>query len=390
MADITGMRALLQRVSRASVTVEGRVTGAIDHGLLVLAGVKAGDAAEDVAWLARKIVDLRIFPDGAGRMNRSVLEAGGKVLLVSQFTLHADVRRGRRPSFVAAAPPEEAVPRLDELQAALEAAGVEVHTGEFGAHMDVELLNDGPVTILLDSEERSRGGGPATAGKAVAGEAPAGQAEARESSDPGRFRLLAPGSPLETVPLVLASASPRRRDLLRDLGLAFTVHAADVDERKDVPDDPERHAAVLAERKARVVAAKFHECVVLAADTIVVLGDRILGKPGDEDEAFEMLRSLAGREHRVLTAVCVGHAARARFETRVVSTSVRFRPVDDEELRRYVSSGEPMGKAGAYAIQGRGGLLVAGIEGDYSNVVGLPLGATLDLLEDTVGLGAGA
>jgi septum formation protein len=189
---------------------------------------------------------------------------------------------------------------------------------------------------------------------------------------------------------VLASASPRRRDLLRDLGLTFTVHAPDVDERRDVPDDPDRHAAVLAERKAHFAAEKFHECVILAADTIVVLNGRILGKPADEDEAFAMLRALAGREHRVLTGVCVGHAARGRFETRVVSTAVRFRAVDDEELRRYVASGEPMGKAGAYAIQGRGGLLVAGIEGDYSNVVGLPLGATLDLLEETLGLGAGA
>lgn len=380
MADIPGMRALLQRVSRASVTVQGRVTGAIEHGLLVLAGVKSGDTDEDVAWLARKIVDLRIFPDDAGRMNRSVQEAGGRVLLVSQFTLHADVRRGRRPSFVAAAPPKEAVPRLDELKRAIEAAGVAVEVGEFGAHMDVELLNDGPVTILLDSGERSRGDAGRDGGGSADGDAvPA-----------GRFRLLSPGSPLETVPLVLASASPRRRDLLRDLGLAFTVHATDVDEREDVPDDPERHAAVLAERKARVAAAKYNECIILAADTIVVRDGHILGKPGDEDEALEMLRSLAGREHRVLTGVCVGHAARARFETRVVSTTVRFRAVDDGELRRYVASGEPMGKAGAYAIQGRGGLLVAGIEGDYSNVVGLPLGATLDLLEETLGLRAGA
>jgi len=192
------------------------------------------------------------------------------------------------------------------------------------------------------------------------------------------------------VPLVLASASPRRRDLLRDLGLAFTVYAPEVDERKEVPDDPERHAAFVAERKARAAAGKFHECVILAADTIVVRGSHILGKPADEDEALEMLRSLAGREHRVLTGVCVGHAARARFETRVVTTTVRFHAVDDDELRRYVASGEPMGKAGAYAIQGRGGLLVSGIEGDYSNVVGLPLGATLDLLEETLGLRAGA
>lgn len=351
------------------------MVGAIDGGLLVFAGVAPDDTAEDVAWLANKIANLRIFADADGRMNRSVGESGGKVLLVSQFTLHGDVRRGRRPSFSGAAAPEIAVPMLAALRAALEAEGLDVEEGRFGADMKVDLLNDGPVTLWVDSVDRPRG--------AESKKSPAGDPEELRS---GRLRLLAEDSPLEHVPLVLASGSPRRRDLLRDLGLRFTIHPPNVDERENVPSDPDEHAAVLAERKARAAAAKFHECVVLAADTIVVRDQHILGKPGDEAEALEMLRSLVGREHRVLTGVCVGHEARASFTTCVVSTKVRLRAVEDDELKRYVATGEPMGKAGAYAIQGLGGLLVAGIEGDYSNVVGLPLGATLDLLEGALGV----
>jgi MAF protein/D-tyrosyl-tRNA(Tyr) deacylase len=370
------MRALLQRVSRARVSVDGEVVGAIDGGLLVLAGARAGDEPADAAWLADKIVGLRVFPDAAGKMNRSVVEAGGGVLLVSQFTLHADTRKGRRPSFVAAAAPAEAVPLLDELKSRIEAFGVKVPTGSFGAHMQVDLTNDGPVTILLDSEERR----PAAGNVAV--DPPDGQQTTRLPE--GRFRLLGADSPLSRVPLVLASASPRRRDLLRDLGLSFTMHAAEVDERTDVPEEPEEHCRVVAERKVRALADRFREAIVLAADTIVVAGTRILGKPGDEADAVEMLKLLSGRAHRVLTAVCVAHPARNRYYGRVVSTRVRFRAIGEEEIRRYVASGEPFGKAGAYAIQGLGALLVSGIDGDYSNVVGLPLGATLDLIEEVL------
>jgi septum formation protein len=125
---------------------------------------------------------------------------------------------------------------------------------------------------------------------------------------------------------------------------------------------------------------------VLAADTIVVCGKEILGKPADEAAAVQMLQKLSGRVHQVMTGVCVAHPARNRYYTKVVATRVRFRAIGDEEIQRYVASGEPFGKAGAYAIQGLGALLVAGIEGDYSNVVGLPLGATLDLLEETLGI----
>ncbi len=144
------MRAVLQRVDRASVTVAERVVGRIGPGLLVLVGIEKGDGEEAVRWTARKTAELRIFPDDAGRMNRSVQEAGGAVLAVSQFTLLADCRKGRRPGFDRAAPPEEGR-RLYELYVAeLRALGLSVETGEFGAEMLVELCNHGPVTIVLD------------------------------------------------------------------------------------------------------------------------------------------------------------------------------------------------------------------------------------------------
>jgi len=144
------VRAVVQRVRRASVTVDGGCVGRIDAGLLVLAAVMAGDGPADVEYIASKVRDLRIFPDAAGRMNRSVGEAGGSVLVVSQFTLAGDVRKGRRPAFDAAAAAPEARAIFGALVARLREGGP-VETGVFQAHMDVELVNDGPVTILLDS-----------------------------------------------------------------------------------------------------------------------------------------------------------------------------------------------------------------------------------------------
>ena len=144
------MRIVLQRVSRAKVTVEGRVTGQIGRGLLLLAGFTGGDTEEALAWMADKVVGLRIFPDDEGKMNRSVEEADGAILVVSQFTLYGDARKGRRPSFVDAARPEVAIPLYERFVALLRATGRRVETGEFGAMMDVELLNEGPVTLILE------------------------------------------------------------------------------------------------------------------------------------------------------------------------------------------------------------------------------------------------
>ncbi len=149
------MRAVVQRVAYASVEVEGEVIGRIGPGLLVLLGVARGDTEAEAKWLAHKIANLRIFPDAEGKMNLSLLKTGGGVLAVSQFTLHGDGRRGFRPSFVRAAPPDVAAPLFDRFVALLREEGVaQVETGRFGAHMRVELLNDGPVTILLDREPK--------------------------------------------------------------------------------------------------------------------------------------------------------------------------------------------------------------------------------------------
>jgi D-tyrosyl-tRNA(Tyr) deacylase len=150
------MRALLQRVSHASVTVDGKIVGKIDQGLLILLGVGQGDGEAQVKLLADKIVHLRIFEDDAGKMNLSLLDIGGQALVVSQFTLYADVRRGRRPGFSYAAPPEIAAPLVERFQAAIAAYGPHVEGGIFGAMMEVELVNQGPVTIWLDSEELQR------------------------------------------------------------------------------------------------------------------------------------------------------------------------------------------------------------------------------------------
>lgn len=147
------MRAVVQRVTSAAVTVGDRTTGAIDTGLLVLLGVEQGDAPPDVHYIAAKIRDLRIFPDDAGKMNRSVLDHQGAVLVVSQFTLSGDARNGRRPSFASAAPPEIARALYEEVVRELKASGLRVATGEFQAMMQVALVNDGPVTILLDSRK---------------------------------------------------------------------------------------------------------------------------------------------------------------------------------------------------------------------------------------------
>ena len=150
------MRVVVQRVSRASVTVDGETVASIGRGLLALVGVADGDSEEEAVRLARKCAELRIFTDAAGKFNLSLLDAGGEALVVSQFTLLADTRRGRRPSFVGAAPPETAEPLVEAFARAMREAGVPTQTGRFGAKMTVELVNAGPVTILLDSAEFER------------------------------------------------------------------------------------------------------------------------------------------------------------------------------------------------------------------------------------------
>ena len=148
------MRVVLQRVAHASVTVDGEIIGKIQRGFLLLVGVTHDDAMEDMEYLVRKIVQMRIFEDEEGKLNRSIQDIGGEILSVSQFTLYADTKKGNRPSFSKAAPGDVAVEMFEQFNGLLRDTGIPVETGKFGADMKVELLNDGPVTILLDSNNR--------------------------------------------------------------------------------------------------------------------------------------------------------------------------------------------------------------------------------------------
>lgn len=146
------MKVVLQRSKKASVTVDGQITGAIDSGYVLLVGITHSDTQADAAYAAKKIAGLRLFEDEDGKMNRSIEEAGGSVLSISQFTLYGDVKKGRRPSFVEAARPEQAEPLWLKFNEELISHGLQVETGVFGAMMDVQLVNDGPVTIIIDSD----------------------------------------------------------------------------------------------------------------------------------------------------------------------------------------------------------------------------------------------
>jgi septum formation protein len=181
------------------------------------------------------------------------------------------------------------------------------------------------------------------------------------------------------VRLVLASASPRRRELVASLGVPFEIVPSDIDETLDAVPLPEA-VARLALRKARAVAASRPAAIVLAADTIVVIDGQALGKPADPGEARAMLRALRGRTHEVMTGVAVLDAATGRDAVDTAISRVTMAAFSDAAIDRYVASGEPLDKAGAYAIQGAGGALVAGLEGSHSNVVGLPLAVTAALL----------
>lgn len=148
------MRACVQRVSSARVRVDGEIVGEIGRGFVVLLGVAAGDGPAELRWMVDKVVGLRVFDDGEGKMNLALADVSGELLVVSQFTLLGDCRKGRRPSFIGAAPPEMAERMYEEFVAATQAAGICVATGRFRTHMEVELVNDGPVTLLIDSADR--------------------------------------------------------------------------------------------------------------------------------------------------------------------------------------------------------------------------------------------
>lgn len=187
-----------------------------------------------------------------------------------------------------------------------------------------------------------------------------------------------PGSPAH-APLVLASASPRRRELLSGAGLRFEIAPADIDETPHGDERPEVLVARLAAGKARAVSRRYPDRFVLGADTIVVMGDEVLGKPRDTVHAVELLEKLAGRTHSVLTGVAIV-APGATLHQVQVESRVTFHPVARADLERYVAVGESMDKAGGYALQGAGRRLVARFEGSESNIIGLPVEETLDLL----------
>ncbi|MFS0554400.1 Maf family protein [Brevibacillus sp. 179-C9.3 HS] len=184
----------------------------------------------------------------------------------------------------------------------------------------------------------------------------------------------------KNVPLILASSSPRRRELLQTLGLSFTVLTSDVDETTAEHLSAKEVVEELSLRKAKEVASRLTEGVVLGSDTVVVLDGQILGKPVDEDDAFRMLSMLQGKEHTVYSGVALIDVETGRTEVSHSHTQVRIRALTEREIKSYIATGEPMDKAGSYAIQGIGATIVEGITGDYFTVVGLPLGLTSNLL----------
>ncbi|HWF05940.1 MAG TPA: Maf family protein [Candidatus Angelobacter sp.] len=196
---------------------------------------------------------------------------------------------------------------------------------------------------------------------------------------------------LENLPvLILASGSPRRQELLREAGIAFEVHAANINEEQIAGETPIEYASRLSREKAQAVAAVYPQRYVLGADTIVVVGDevsgkpKILGKPKDAVDAAGMLRMLSGRGHEVTTAVTLvmpnGHTETRAFITKTCTTQVQFRKLTEDEIQQYVAGGEPMDKAGAYAIQGGAAQWLERMQGEHSNVVGLPLSVVTEML----------
>jgi septum formation protein len=183
-------------------------------------------------------------------------------------------------------------------------------------------------------------------------------------------------------PIVLASGSPRRKELLSGLGLTFTIQPSDVNEDMQGAYSPDEMVTLLAKRKAEAVAREVNEGLVIGSDTIVVLQQEILGKPKDEDDAFSMLSKLQGNVHTVFSGVVIIDVETGTSRVGFQSTQVKLRPLNEKEIRQYISTREPMDKAGSYAIQGLGATLVESIEGDYFTVVGLPLALTAQYLRE--------
>jgi len=180
--------------------------------------------------------------------------------------------------------------------------------------------------------------------------------------------------------LILASSSPRRKTLLEQIGLEFVVDSSQYEEDMTIKVEPQTLARILARGKALDVAQRHKEGLIIGADTFLAFGDTVLGKPKSEVEAVTMLERLAGRTHSVISGVAVIDAATEKEEVRAVETLVTFRDLSQEEIEEYVATGEPLDKAGAYGIQGRGAVLVEKIKGDYCNVVGLPLATLMEML----------
>lgn len=345
------MIAVVQRVLRAEVRIAGSEPARIGRGHLILLGVARGDTEVDAEWLARKCLSLRIFNDAQDRMNLSLADVGGELLVVSQFTLLGDCVKGRRPSWSRAADPGEADRLYELFVAQLKRSPHRVATGVFQAKMEVDSVNDGPVTLLIDSRDwRGRS---------------TGASEAR-----GAERLLG----LKRGPLHLASRSPRRARLLEMLGVRFDVTFPDEDNGEwHQGEDPSGYAIRQAQEKALSVARRTDKGVVLGADTVVYLDNEVLEKPANHEEALAYLRRLSGREHEVFTGLCLAKAGGEPRVSGVECTRVSMSTLDEETIRAYVETGEPLDKAGAYGIQGIGGMLVAAVSGCYFNVMGLPL-----------------
>ncbi len=185
----------------------------------------------------------------------------------------------------------------------------------------------------------------------------------------------------DKIRLVLASGSPRRDAILNQLGLEHITVPSAIDEKSIKEKNVRMYAKKLASLKASKVASKFKNSIIIGADTMVLVKNKVFGKPHDKEEAARMLHELSGRTHRVITAICIIDTRSNKKLVRLISTSVRFRKLDNQTINAYIATGEPLDKAGAYAIQGKGAALVDGINGDFYNVVGLPVPALLELLE---------